>query len=401
MKILFCLLGVLLFYINFAEAGEESLQESAYSSLTDESLPIDTRLDSLKELLKKGICEGSVSVFSFHVIKDSSLNVRIRDEVFELTLKFCSEEESFIQKITSLAVEPKLEWSLKKEAVLFIQNQKICRNEITDHLLKILYSPINRHIRNDIIWILSDVPKDCNQKIISSLSQFVHSHPFQSLLAYEVFMVFKYIDLNSIPTISNDLADFRSEEIQSVLWSLVRLGVRNQNINAVVELKKIAMKADMNEYYRIVAVEALQDLSLYIDSAAQALYEIVRDSKSHLDPVNYSYNYDYYRNILQSEEYQARQEEHDAQVRERAFFALAELVENDTHKFLSFLFVDRNLLNYDQVYRHKAFADQPIPENLDLYARPALIKLANDPKVELKPEHRQLVNTLLSGHGNQ
>ena len=372
MKLLFFLFFGIFLYTNAAiGAGENTTQESTTSPLmfTDDSLSIDAHLGSLKEFLKKGTCEEPVIEFSVATIKNPVLGIRIRDEVLKLFLESCSENNQFIQQVTSLAVEPNLEWYLKQQAILYSQNQQnVCKDQIVSHLLQFFNSNTTWHIRNAIVWILADIQENCDHNIIANFSQFIQQSPSEPM--------------------PKELSDFRQQMVGSILWSLVRLGIRNQNSTVVIELKTIAMRYDVNVYFRIKAVEALQDLSLYLSAAAQALYEIVRDTKriAQSDFVTYD---------------QRIRDEEDKEVRERAFFALAELVENNKYNFLSFLFIDRELLNYDQVYRRRAFVDQPIPENLDLYARPALIKLANDPKVELKPEHRQLVNALLSGHGNQ
>ncbi len=394
MKWLFYLLGTLIFYVYFTSAGTGSSPGAPYSALEN---PVS--VDSLKQLLKQKNCEDSVIILSFNAIKDPTLNIRMRDELFKLTLQLCSEQENFIQKITALALESHLEWSLKEQAIVFVQNQQICSDEITDHLLQILYSPISWHIRNSVIWVLSDTPKGCDQKVISSLSQLVHSYPFQGILAHDILKVFEYIDLDSIPTISSEMSDFLEAKIRSVLWSLVRLGIRNQNINVVVELKKTAMRADMNTYYRTLAVEALQDLSLYVDSAAQALYELARDSRLHLDPVNYSYNYDYYNSLLKiaGTYYQTIQEKEDAKIRRRAFQALAELVEGDIQKTLSFLFITPGSGYTDsEVARRNAMVDKPMPTDLGLYARPVLTQLLNDPRVEISQEYRGIAVRVLN-----
>ena len=369
MNRLFYLLGPLFFY--------------AYCTSADTGSALD--IDSVKNLLEQKNCEDSVTMRSFQVIRNSTLDIREREEVFNLTLKFCSEEEDFIQKVTALALEIDLEWFLKKQAILFLQNQQICSDEVTDHLLQILYSPKRSwHIRNSVLWVLSDTPKECDQKVISSLSELVHSYPFQgTFLAIDILKEFQYMDMDSIPKISNEMNAFQTNNIRSVLWSLVRLGIRNNNINVVVELKKTAIRADMNTYYRILAVEALQDLSLYLDSAAKALYELVRDSKIHLDLTNYSYNYDYYKILLQVNKYdQGLQEKEDVKIRNRAFQALIELVKGDVD--LSFLFRVLGSGYTDSEWpRRNAMSDQAIPKDVGLYARPVLTHLLSDPRVEI------------------
>ena len=326
---------------------------SIEDALIDKSVSIKIfRLFLLKKFLEEGVCKQSVSLTTTDVVKEHTLDVRDRTEVLDLFFETCHQHDEFESVMTSLVVEPKLEWSLKEKILLShdLDYSRVCSEIVLDHLLISFFENKDWHIRNAIIWMLSDVQGECDSKIISFFSDFVQQ---------------------SSEEMSIELLDFRQTMIQSILWSLVRLGFRNQNENIVSELKKMAMKYDMNLYFRIRAVEALQDLTIYFDSAAQALYEIVRDNKRLLrsDFVTYE---------------QKIRDEQDTKVRDSAFISLVELLTADQSVFLAFLFVHKEELDSDQLYRRKAFVDQPIPDHLDIYAKPALVKLSSDEKVDKK-----------------
>ena len=332
--------------------------------LMAQDMPMEFRLFFIKENLIKNICKESIVSASLDAIKNNNLEMRIRDEILTLFFKFCSSNEDFKHRVVSLAVEPDLTWPLQEKALLlFNQNQSnscFDSDTVVDYLLQLFSQDIGWHIRNAVIWVLADIKKGCDQKIISFFSHFVQQSPEATPI---------------------ELLDFRQRMIQSILWSLVRLGVSNKNESVVVELKAIAMKYDINVYFRIRVIEALQDLSLYFDSAAVALYEIVRDNKRIARSAFVTYD-------------QSIRDEKDKKVRNSAFGALMELLEKEKPEFLSFLFVHRERLDADQLYRRKAFANQIIPQDIDIYARLALERLIGDLKVEA--EYRDFSKTVFN-----
>lgn len=330
---------------------ETSLIEA---SLIDVNTPLKFKLFLLKGSLEEGVCNKSVASTTLNVVRNNDLDVRIRAEMLIFFSEKCNKHDDFKKTMTTLAVEPKLEWFLKEKVLLLYDPEynRICSDKVLDHLFSFFSEDIDWHVRNTVIWMLSNVQGNvqeiCDNKIISFFSNFVQK---------------------SSEGMSIKLLDFRQTMIQSILWSLVRLGLRNENKNVVFELKKIAMRYDVNEYFRIRAVEALQDLSIFLDSAAQALYEIVRDNKR----------------IPQSEFVTYEQKERDFQdkkVRKGAFIALVELVTKNRSDFLSFIHKHKEELHSDQLYRRKAFADLLLPERLDSYAHPALLQLYDDKKVD-------------------
>lgn len=320
--------------------------ESVNRLLTNKNIAIDFQELFLKEYLTNNICNPAVITSSKQLIKNSNLNMSTRIEILQSFFKVCSEYDNFQETVVSLAIEPSLEWALKEKALLQANKSNTCSNEIIDHLLWFFYEDLNWHIRDAVIWILTQTERECSQKIVTFFSDFVQKN---------------------MKELRSELLEFRQIKIQSVLWALVHLGINNPL--AVNELKKMAMKHDMNNYFRIRAVEALQDLSLYLEPAAQALYEIARDNRriTQSDFVTYD---------------QQIRDDRDTEVRDSACLALTELVEKERTDFLSFLFIHRERLDAEQLYRKKAFSNQTIPVNLDIYAHPTLVTLTQDEKVD-------------------
>lgn len=334
--------------------------EDVEELLTNESIHTDFQIFFLKKYLEQEICKPSVIVSVLRAVNNQDLNIYKRSEILELSFTACQKNDEFKDEfkhaMSLLAVEPELEWSLKEKVLIYHQkNSVVCCSDsdpVVEHLIESFSQEINWHIREAIVDILSESPQGCARKVISFFSEFVMQ------------------DLAQIST-PTELVDFRQRKIQLILWSLVRIGMKYEHPFVVSELKKMAMKYNMNVYFRVRAVEALQDLSLYFDIAAQALYEIVRDNKRTHESEDDFITYD-----------QTIRDENDTKIRDQAFLVLVELLEENYSDFFSFLSKTSNL--EQQIYRSKVFQDQSLPDSLDLYARPALVTLAQDTKVEQK-----------------
>ncbi len=350
-----CFLMILIFLVFFgimynvtAKEQNPVVDHLAVGPPMDENMPLDFHIFFLEKHLEKEICTPSVIVSVLRVVNNQDLDVYKRNEILELAFTTCAENEEFKHAISLLSVEPELEWSLREKVLIYHQAKSVvCSHPIVEYLLESFSQEINWHIREAIVDILSESQEDCAQRVISFFSEFV---------------------MRDSEEMSTDLVDFRQRKIHLILWSLVRLGMQHGGHPSVVaELKEMAMKYDMNVYFRVSAVEALQDLSLYFEISAQALYEIVRDNKR--VPQSDFITYD-----------QRIRDANDVKVRDQAFLALLELLEEDYNDFFSFL---SKKPSAEQIYRSKVFEDQPLPaEHLDLYARPALIKLVQDTSVE-------------------
>ena len=330
--------------------------------LMSENTYIDTQVLFLKEYLTNNICRPIVISSSKRLVTNLNLNIRLRSEILQLFLQVCKKHEDFQQIIISLAIEPLLEWSLKNQIILQHNKTNICSHTLTDHLLRFFYKNPNWHIRDTVIWILSQTNGECAEKVVTFFSTFVKEDKEK---------------------IEMELLEFRQIHIQSILWALVHLGINNNPNIVVSELKAMTMKYDMNTYFRIRAVEALQDLSLYLEPAAQALYEVVRDNKriSDSDFVTYDQNI---------------RDNNDTEVRNRAFLSLVELIEKEKAEFLPFFSVHNTKWETDQLYRKKALSNHDIPNVLDLYARPALTQLSQDNKVD--KQYRDYASDLLKSY---
>ena len=327
-----------------------NLYKAFLSTGSNNDLLMEFRIFFIQEVLEQGICEKSVIQSSLMIIKDDHLELQTRDEILELFFAACNIQEGFEDAVTALAVDSDLEWALKIKAVQRSNrvSSASCFNTIVHHLLSFFSRETRWHIRDAAVWTLADTPKGCDGEIISHFFQFVQ---------------------DSSDHIGTELLDFRHAKIKSIIWSLVRLGIRNENNEVVSHLKSMAMNYKMNVYFRVMAVEALRDLSIYVNSAAQALYEIVRDNKRREGSSQSGF-------ITDDQEARDRS---DKEVTHRALDVLAELLTAKQEKFFSFR---TGSLDYGELYRRKAFDGQTIPEELDAYIRPVLGRLIKDERVD-------------------
>ena len=309
--------------------------------------------------------EAEGTQVGLQVLTYKNLNINTRDLLLENFFKTCEKTPVFKTAIIDLAVAPNLEWSLKQKALVWHQtHSEQCSPKIITHLLQLFSEDGNWHVRDAALWFLSNVSKegDCDEQIISFLSDLIQQDAHQ---------------------MSVQAVNFRQIKIKTILWVLVRLAVRHQDEAVALEFKRMAMHHNLNMYFRITAVEALQDLSLYSPAAAQSLYEIVRDTKR----VRQSDFVTYYQGI---------RDKQDTKVRNYALASLANLIGTDQSDFLPFLnqnFLDR--VDSDQIHRIKAFENQSIPADLGLYARPALLQLSQDSQVDQKS--RASAHNILNG----
>ena len=160
-----------------------------------------------------------------------------------------------------------------------------------------------------------------------------------------------------------ELRDFRQQYISSVLYALARMAVKTGDDSSVVsELKSIAINKDIIIYFRVSAVEVLQDLSLYFDSSAQALYDLI----------NWKVEDSYAQNK-------------NWQVSDRAFRALRELSDKTPEGFFSFLEDFRKRRDDSDSARRTFFFHLPKElralKELDKHSRPLLKALSQDLKI--------------------
>lgn len=311
--------------------------------------------------LKKNLCNDFVLSTIAKTVKGYTIDIRDRMKLLESFLKSCNTHTKFRATVFSFIEEKELEWPLK-ERIFLSQPYFVC--EGIDHLLAFFFENKRLHIRDDVIWVLADIDKECDQeRAISFFTELIERGPDQ---------------------MSADLLEFRETMIRSPLWALVRIGIKNQNQLVIIKLKAIAMNYNLSPYFRARAVEALQDLSIYFDSAARSLYEIVRNNKrvatSRVSTDNFV------------TEAQRIRDEEDAQIRYSAFVALEVLlgfnrleeIEVVTRRvFLPFLYPGyAERPDADEIYRQKAFNGLQVPDLLDTYARPVIEELVNDIEVE-------------------
>ena len=311
----------------------------------------------LSSHLNKNICNDFVVSTITKAVKSYTIDIRDRRKLLESFLNSCRAHKNFRVISFSLIEEKDLEWPLK-EKVFLSDPYFVCAG--MSHLFSLFFENQRLHIRDDIVWVLADIDKDCDQDhVVSFFIELIERDPDQ---------------------MSADLLEFRETMIRSPLWALVRIGIKNQNVNVITNLKAIAMNYNFSPYFRARAVEALQDLSIYFGPAAHSLYEIVRDNKRVATSSGFV------------TEVQRIREEEDAQIRYSAFVALEEILGFDRREgavvvtrrsFLPFLYPGyEERPDSDEIYRQRAFAGLQVPHLLDAYAHPVMAGLVNDQGVE-------------------
>ncbi len=350
------------------------------NSIEGESVQI-LPLDQLTTELKKNKCTDSHISSVTDVVLNNNLDIRDKGEMLLSFFTACKNHRNFMEKMAFLAMQEEIHWYIKEKILLFyLNNTDACSHQITEHLLNFFLAPTTNHIRNSIIWILSKTKKNCDREVISFFSDFIQKDSSGLML---------------------ELSDFRQYNIQSILYALVYIAIKNQNPLVFSELKMIAMNHNINVYFRVRAVESLQDLSIYFQLPAQILYTIIKHKRQIAQS-----------NFINWEERKIRDQ--NREVSDSAFNVLMELVETDPFKFFSFLLNSNESRNFDHFYRRKVFSSDQLrlpdtldqlrlpdtldqlrlpgtytlsgqlrlPGTLDHYARPILEKLSKDPGVD-------------------
>ena len=251
--------------------------------------------------------------------------------------------------LEQVVLTPTAEWPLKETALAQMSEQSFCKENLQKSLLEFIkLEQEDWHVRESVIWILSDTPAQCEESVIRFFTEFIQQKQ---------------------PDLTMELVLFRQQMIYNLFWSLVRLGVNNQNEVVSVKLKEIVMNEDLNVHFRIVAVQALQDMSVFYEAAAQALYEIVRDSVTDKKSNGFETYYESIRNKI------------NQRIQINAFAALVQIIHEEA-RFLDF--VSRRMENvkkHDRL-RWKALRQKDIPEDITKYIRIALQNISTDPNID-------------------
>ena len=338
MKKIFCLFSFIVGILFHSMTWSTTAQSVDLSSVNK---GVSTNSDG-EDNLKKDLCDNSTMNLAIQTVQDKTLEMNKRVGALNLFFENCQNHKQFLSIVKEVALDSQLEWRIKEQALLFhqVHNQN-CSNDLVKHLLNIFPTPLLWSVRDAMIWVLSETKKGCDEEIIKFFAGFIQEPAVR---------------------LASELVDFRQEKIQSLIWALVRLGIKNENLSVVEELKKIAMKSDMNLYFRIRAVEALQDLSFYLDSASWTLYEIIRDINKRV-PSN-----------SQRIQYQK-----DTEVRDSAFSSLLDLIQKERQELLYFLLIPKEQLPDEELYRRKGFSQLPLPKyKLSTSPRTALNALIED-----------------------
>ena len=301
----------------------------------------------VEDNLEQDLCDDLAMDLALKTVQNTQLEMNKRVGALQLFFENCQNHKKFLQTVRAVALDPQLEWRIKEQALLFHQvHNKKCSNELVTHLLNIFPTPLLWSIRDAMIWVLSETKQGCDEEIIRFFARFIQEPAIH---------------------LSSELVDFRQEKIQSLIWALVRLGIKNENLSVVEELKKIAIRPGMNLYFRVRAVEALQDLSFYLESATWTLYEIIKGINKRIPSNGVTYDA------------QRIQYEKDTEVRDSAFSSLLDLIQKERQELLYFLLIPKEQLPDEELYRRKGFSQLPLPKyKLSASARTALTALIED-----------------------
>ena len=337
--------------LSSANQRASATAQSANLSSTNQGASTNHRASAnqvVEDNLKQDLCDDSAMELALKTIQNTQLEMNKRKGALKIFFNTCQNHKQFLQTVREVALDPQLEWRLKEQALLFHQmHNKNCSNELVTHLLNMFPMPLLWSIRDAMIWVLSETKKGCDQKIIQFFARFIQEPAVR---------------------LSSELVDFRQQKIQSLIWALVRLGIKNENLSVVEELKKIAIKQGMNVYFRVRAVEALQDLSFYLESASWTLYEIIKNINKRVPSNEITLTYT-----------QRIQYKKDTEVRDSAFSSLVDLIKKERQELLYFLLVAKEQLPDEELYRRKGFFKLPLPKyNFSASARTALTALIED-----------------------
>ena len=277
-------------------------------------------------------------------------NNNIREKIKTLyTFAQSCPREQVEPVLEQVVLTPTAEWPLKEIALDQMSEQGLCKENLQNYLLEFIkLEQEDWHVREAIIWILSNTPVKCDTSVIQFFAEFIQQEQ---------------------PNLNMEVVLFRQQMIHNLFWGLVRLGVNNQNALVSRELKEITMNENLNVYFRVVAIQALQDISIFHEDAAQALYEIVRDSVTTEKSNGFETYYESIRN------------EKNQRIQVNAFASLVQVMREGV-EFLDF--VSRRMENvkkHDRL-RWKALRQKDIPEDITQYIRIALQEISVDPQID-------------------
>ena len=275
-----------------------------------------------------------------------NVDIRERTNKLNVFVQSCPREkvDSVLKQIVLI---PTVEWFLKKTALDQMSEQNFCEESVQNYLLNTIRKETGDwHTRESVIWFLSNTPTECDTPIVQFFVEFIQQEQ---------------------PDLTMEVALFRQQIINNLFWALVRLGIKSSDDFVSKQLKNIAMNEDLNVHFRITAVSALQDMSVFRAEPAQALYEVVRDSV-----VKTSNGFETYFESIRNEKNQ--------RVQLNAFAGLVEVMRGN-NSFFSFLLKRVEDIEEPDRIRWEALNQQDIPDDIAQYVRVVLEEISIDPKV--------------------
>ena len=308
------------------------------------------------------ICDADFVSKSTQVLLNRKINIHKRENYLQLLVEQCSREQ-LMPVFLKIAMEPHhLEWFFQQQLIYWIQEHS---NGCNRDVLLFLWQSIQKeeeidYVRESMIWTLANTrvarppapPPERQQSppAAENSSQIKDNNiPCDSQAIYW----FSNFIQEDRKILGMKKTDFRSRMILPLFLSIARLGIRNQNPTSARELKAIALNHAINDYFRSVAVEALQMMGVYLPVGSHTLYEVIRDiSKRYIG-----------KPYMQMKDDELVLDKRDEQVRSYAYQALDRIFVTPSPELMKFVFDDPEELNSYRLYFRRAFRDIPIPNN--------------------------------------
>ena len=290
----------------------------------------------------KALCRPHQLRQELQFVSNKKIDIRRREHRLTHLMAACSSAKNKAVFLQIAVNQNNVEWFLKEKIIAFAADgHNRCLPKAVDYLLAAFMQKKQDHyIRESIIWTLSDTKrapnqsqKDCDGKIISFLSRFIQT---DQTTPQEVALM-----------------DFRARMVLPLMLAMVRLGIRNQNNQPAQKLKAIALNHNINDHFRLSAVEALQGFAVYRPAGALGLQQV-------LTAINTRY---INKRPINMKDDELNRNTKDYKIHRHTSILLKELSENQPLNILQFNLTSDEQLNAhtNQFYWKRALRGLPPP----------------------------------------
>ena len=230
-----------------------------------------------------------------------------------------------------------------------------------------------------MIWTLSDTlfqKTPLSQKAQAAAQN--NTSPHSLRCDQKIILDFSYFIQQDYRELTTGQSEFREQVIYPLFLSIARLGIRNNNPLAMEQLTAIVLNHEINDYFRAVATEALQNFGVFSPLGIQGLHHVIGTvnkrfiKESRFNPAK--------QDLIKEE---LIQNENDEKARRYAFELLVELADTRPRDFLAFLSFHTEDLNTNQTNLVRAFEDLPLPADNSADAVSVLNRLRADSDMPL------------------